>query len=833
MNDDGTPRAAVAGATATVANEPRLPGPVPAPVAPVATMAPGNRAPRLAPAVQRLLLPLAVAAALLLVALYPRQPFALDIGQPGDRLFLAGVYGDERADGASYRWTGQGGPARLVVPGWGAVTRARIELQAQALPARGAVLAEVVSAGRQVGALTVDGTMRWQVLEVALPSTGSALDVELRVPTAAVPGDSRQLGVKLAGVRLTPLDVSLSAYVRQVAGELMLPLLGTLLALLLVYRWAGLGGWVARGAAAILPPLFAAVYSPWVLALSGFVALVLALVLVARHATAILDGVAALMKALDRPRVARLVAMSAILTYGLVLTVLVWRVPWIGHADYADNAVVAANLVRGRGFTVDYIAQFYRAYPAVAHPADTWPPLQPLLIAPFFALFGVSTAAAKLPNIVVMMALLGLTFWVGARWWSPRAGLLAALFLALHNYLFNGMLYPLNDVVFTLLVLALLVLLALPALPPVAGERLDAARSGWRHRAYWPIVGVLVGLLYLAKPSGLLLAGGAALWRLWLARRQGELRRVVTGGALAGLAALLVVGPWLLRNLVTFGVPFYSTEQFDAWILKYQADEAIYRVYFGRLPLPHPRLLVGYGFDWIAQVDVAQLRKFLQDLTGGRLAPVALLPLGALGVVLLDGVQRRLWTPLLAASLPYAAFVLLYWHYERRYTLYLLPWLMLAAAAALWWLHDRLALARGPRTAALAILVVAAFIVVPQADAMRNDAQAAQITPSSVAIARWVAANTPPDAVVMTRNPWELSFHSGRHTVMIPYDTLDAILAVAKQYHVTYLQLDHLNDRYTRRAALGPLYDGEERFGFQKVYEAPGWIVYRFPPSNP
>src|SRR5438067_5706168 len=74
---------------------------------------------------------------LLLAALWPRAPFALDVGMPGDRLFLANVHGDERVVVYSYRWTGKDGrDTILTVPGWGAVRRARLELRAQALPDR-------------------------------------------------------------------------------------------------------------------------------------------------------------------------------------------------------------------------------------------------------------------------------------------------------------------------------------------------------------------------------------------------------------------------------------------------------------------------------------------------------------------------------------------------------------------------------------------------------------------------------------------------------------------------------------------------------------------------
>ena len=78
-----------------------------------------------------------------------------------------------------------------------------------------------------------------------------------------------------------------------------------------------------------------------------------------------------------------------------------------GPADYADNAVVARNLVAGRGYVVDYVAQFYKDYPGITHPAETWPILQPTLIAPFFLLFGPVGWAARLPHLLLLLALAG------------------------------------------------------------------------------------------------------------------------------------------------------------------------------------------------------------------------------------------------------------------------------------------------------------------------------------------------------------------------------------------------------------------------------------------
>src|SRR5918997_757473 len=164
---------------------------------------------------RRFVLPLAVAAVTLGAALWPRAPFALDVGAPGDRLFLGGVHGDERTAEHSYRWTGKGeGDATLTAPGWGAVRRVRAEVRAQALPERAPVTVELWANGVAVGALEVDGAMAARDAEFDVPAGGAVLRLALRSPLTEAPGDSRSLGVKLDAGRLTPLARDAGAYLR-------------------------------------------------------------------------------------------------------------------------------------------------------------------------------------------------------------------------------------------------------------------------------------------------------------------------------------------------------------------------------------------------------------------------------------------------------------------------------------------------------------------------------------------------------------------------------------------------------------------------------------------
>lgn len=146
--------------------------------------------------------------------------------------------------------------------------------------------------------------------------------------------------------------------------------------------------------------------------------------------------------ALGKGRLAAGILLGATLLYaGLSLWVIAQN-DWIGHADYAENAVVARNFVAGRGLTVDYVAQFYEEHPGISHPAETWPLLQPLMITPFFAAFGPQTWAAKLPNLFVMVGLVWAVFAVASRLWDARVGLLAGLLTLAHPYFFNSVLNP-------------------------------------------------------------------------------------------------------------------------------------------------------------------------------------------------------------------------------------------------------------------------------------------------------------------------------------------------------------------------------------------------------
>jgi hypothetical protein len=763
-----------------------------------------------------------------------------------------------------------------------------------------------------------------------------SLTVELDSPTFSPEGPKgRALGVKVD--RLT-VGFAGAAPLILPPGWVLVAALGSVLGIFALL-WRGLARWgrgarfgvAVIGALLVLAGLLAGLVwlgfqTTWVLGLIGWP---LALVGLAAAGWPWLRGCPGWVDRLAdiKSYAAPGLLALGLLLYGLWMVQLLPQVPWIGHADYADNAVVARNLAVGRGYVVDYLAQFYRTYPNSTHPAETWPILQPTLIAPFFWLFGAQEWAARLPNLLLLLGLGAAVYAFGARWWDRRVGLLAAGFTLLHPYLFKTVLYPINDlayVLFALLTLGLAWETVQAAEARVGDGGLEVEGQGPRVRDATPqnpkpkiendqppsphppteaqftgldmqlarrreaaarrvrrlllATGIAAGLLIWSKPTGALILVGlaAALWlrgRLtrWAGRKphappaERGARNTATETEDASRFTLhvswitlalwfllpfaLVLLPLLARNLLTFGQPFYSTESYDAWILRFWLPgddsvwERIYSVYTGPgRELPHPRLLLGGSFD---QLFAAVGRGFRDVWDKGvvqeQVLPV-LVVLGAVGGWLLA--PRRLYGLLgawVAALGGTSVATLLYWHYEERYFMVYVPWAYLGLAGGLFWLWDR---ARIPPSAddaphqpgrwALAVLPLAVLLLVPPMlqDIATQVEQAREPQPL-IAAGEWLVANTPADAVIMTRDPWELNWYSNRRAVMIPMDPPDVIREIGRQYGATYLLLGGPSG--SKRPQLAPLYQRQPMDGMNvtEVYhtdEGGAITIYRWQP---
>jgi hypothetical protein len=269
---------------------------------------------------------------------------------------------------------------------------------------------------------------------------------------------------------------------------------------------------------------------------------------------------------------ARWIRLAAVLVGTLVLSLLVaWKQ---FHGPVSERTLAQANvgrqLARGEGFStlVNYpqTAAFLRARGLRFDPARPYPelhqaPLYPLVIAgalralPSSAREGLFAKPPEPPdgfaadyfllglNLVLLWLAAWLTFSLARRLFGPPAGWLAALALLLsvtvwqQTVVVNGT--------------PLLMVLALLAFHAWLSVEENADGSGRARFVGLCALGVACGLLFLADyPAGMLVVVALAYagWRFAARARAAAIALVAT-------SFLLVVSPWIIRNLALTGSP--------------------------------------------------------------------------------------------------------------------------------------------------------------------------------------------------------------------------------------------------------------------------------------
>jgi 4-amino-4-deoxy-L-arabinose transferase-like glycosyltransferase len=203
-----------------------------------------------------------------------------------------------------------------------------------------------------------------------------------------------------------------------------------------------------------------------------------------------------------------------------------------------------ANLVAdGVGFVEPFEHDFrFRTTPSATHP-----PVYVVVLAAGSFLGGTSLRWHQLLSIGLGIGTVWLIALVARRVAGPRAGVIAATVAAVYPH------FWLNDTTLTAetpfaLVTALLLLVVLVFLDR-PDPRLAAA------------MGAIVGLAALTRGEGVLFLLVLVLPAIWV--RSESVRRAVSLGALAIVCSLVVITPWVLRNLTTFREPVLLSTNAD------------------------------------------------------------------------------------------------------------------------------------------------------------------------------------------------------------------------------------------------------------------------------
>jgi len=247
-----------------------------------------------------------------------------------------------------------------------------------------------------------------------------------------------------------------------------------------------------------------------------------------------------------RRAVLALLCLALGLRLGFMIGVVGFHAPIRGdEINYQDHA---ANLASGKGFVG-----------ADGHPTAARPPLLPVALSGLYRVFGVRIEVGRILEVLLGVAVVGLTYLVAARFCSTRVALAAAGLATVNPYLIFISSYLLTENLYTLLLLALVLVLARGGGPGLASKRSLLA------------AGCLMGLASLTRPNAVFLAIFIVPAILFWAREP-ALGRLVKVAALL-VAIVVTLTPWAIRNHARLGSWIFFTTH--GGITFYQANNRL------------------------------------------------------------------------------------------------------------------------------------------------------------------------------------------------------------------------------------------------------------------
>ena len=205
-----------------------------------------------------------------------------------------------------------------------------------------------------------------------------------------------------------------------------------------------------------------------------------------------------------------------------------------------EGAEVAKHLCRGEGFASGFVTPMgLRLVPnALRHPSLFSPPLYSMLLALFFTVFGVGNTGVLLCAIALFLAQVALLFLVSERLFGIRTAVLATLLL-----MFNPLMLKQTETGGVMVLPALLFSLLLCMVYCAGGGGIAGIEA----------CGAALGLCSLANPVFLVFVIPVGVYFL-VTRSVSRWPNILA--FLGGF--LLLGGPWLIRDWVVTGSPFWG-----------------------------------------------------------------------------------------------------------------------------------------------------------------------------------------------------------------------------------------------------------------------------------
>lgn len=455
-----------------------------------------------------------------------------------------------------------------------------------------------------------------------------------------------------------------------------------------------------------------------------------------------------------------------------------------GYLDSDYYFVGGLQLVEGKGFTEPFLWNYLDDPAGLPHPSHTyWYPLSSILAAISMYVTGQHTyAAARLIFILIAACIPPLTARLAFNITGRHVLALTSGLLAVFSVYYLPFM-PVTDNYGVFVLLGGLIFLL-------------AKKEHWWNFLF---MGLLAGLMNLARSDGLLwlgLVGLLSLWRSFETDRpvNGKVRAFVFSGVLVVIGYLLIMAPWYAHNLTVFGSPMAPGGSRILWLTNYNDIFAF----------PADRVNVGTwleaGLGAALKVRLWALRMNLLNAFAAQ-GGILLFPFILIGYwVLRHDIRAKLaaagWLILLVVMtlvFPFAGARGSFFHAG-------------AAFQSFWWVLAPIGLsrlvdalyrrniltARHAGTVFQGLLVVISFllsVVILQVRILQPGWQPEEEL--YIMVEQFlVEQGASPDEVAIVRNPAGYYIVSGRPTIVMPPGGPDTILALAARYDASYFVLE-------------------------------------------
>jgi len=495
-----------------------------------------------------------------------------------------------------------------------------------------------------------------------------------------------------------------------------------------------------------------------------------------------------------------------VLALGVLLLRLITALPLerAGYMDASYTQHVGGNLAQGRGFTQDIVWNYLEEPKTIPGPSNLyWLPLPSVLAGISMTLFGVSYRAAQIPFILLSLLPPLLAFYLARHLYArDDYAWMAGLLTAFSGFYVIYWVSPDNFTPFAVTTGFALLCLAL-------GVSQMQAR-------YFFAAGVLAALSQLARADALLILATLPIL-LWLHRRALAARFCGVAALAAAGGFALTLAPWLARNYFAIGAPLAPGSARTLWLLSY--DE-FFSYDVARLTLER---YLAWGWGNILASKFAALGFSVLVLLFG-VWQIFLAPFAAVGFWKMRGrVEMQVALIYLALLTLTMAFVFTFpaTHGSMLHSAAALVAFGAVAVppgldAAVAWLgkrRKRWNVAQAQKFFRWGAIALAIFF------SMYLYAQGVWIPPAETATtALWNqrdieyaaldreldARNVPAEVPIITVDPPSFINETGRRSIYLPTESVDAIFDAARQFGARYLIL-----QYDKPATLRALYEGK------------------------